>query len=107
MAPRLRENGYPDGLIGALVASSGVLGILIPPSMIMILFAWAANVSVLGCFVATVLPGILLVILLSITQVALYKRGGSKGSVTDSIIEHAKQQEALKAQAAAEKAVRY
>ena len=27
MAPRLRENGYPDGLIGALVASSGVLGI--------------------------------------------------------------------------------
>ncbi len=106
MAPRLRENGYPDGLIGALVASSGVLGILIPPSMIMILFAWAANVSVLGCFVATVLPGILLVILLSITQVALYKRGGNKGSITDSIIEHAKQQEALKAQAAAEKAAK-
>ena len=66
MAPRLRENNYPDGLIGALIASSGVLGILIPPSMLMILFAWAANVSVLGCFIATVVPGILLVILLSI-----------------------------------------
>lgn len=104
MAPRLRENGYPDGLIGALVASSGVLGILIPPSMIMILFAWAANVSVLGCFVATVLPGILLVILLSITQAFLFKRSGV--SVADTIIEQAKQQEALKAQAAAEKAAK-
>ncbi|WP_294513021.1 TRAP transporter large permease subunit [uncultured Intestinimonas sp.] len=104
MAPRLRENGYSDGLIGALVASSGVLGILIPPSMIMILFAWAANVSVLGCFVATVLPGILLVILLSITQTFLFKRSGV--SVADTIIEQAKQQEALKAQAAAEKAAK-
>lgn len=104
MAPRLRENGYSDGLIGALVASSGVLGILIPPSMIMILFAWAANVSVLGCFVATVLPGILLVILLSITQAFLFKRSGV--SVADTIIEQAKQQEALKAQAAAEKAAK-
>lgn len=104
MAPRLRENGYPDGLIGALVASSGVLGILIPPSMIMILFAWAANVSVLGCFLATVLPGILLVILLSITQAFLFKRSGV--SVADTIIEQAKQQEALKAQAAAEKAAK-
>lgn len=106
MAPRLRENGYPDGLIGALVASSGVLGILIPPSMIMILFAWAANVSVLGCFVATVLPGILLVILLSITQIFLYKRSSVNGSVTDAVIAQAKQQEALKAKAAAEKAAK-
>lgn len=105
MAPRLRENGYSDGLVGALIASSGVLGILIPPSMIMILFAWAANVSVLGCFVATVLPGILLIILLSIVQTVLYKRSAS-GSVTDAIIEQAQHQEAVKAQAAAEKAAK-
>lgn len=31
MTPRLKRNGYPEGLIGALLASSGVLGILIPP----------------------------------------------------------------------------
>lgn len=97
MAPRLRMNHYPDGLIGALIASSGVLGILIPPSMIMILFAWASNSSVLGCFLATVLPGILLVILFSIVQTVMYsKRIG--GSVTDTIIENAKMQEELKAE---------
>lgn len=106
MAPRLRQAGYPDGLIGALIASSGVLGILIPPSMLMILFAWAANVSVLGCFIATVIPGILLVCLLSITQGFLYKKGigGSRAvSFTDNIIEDAKQKEALKAEAEAAK----
>ena len=106
MAPRLRENNYPDGLIGALVASSGVLGILIPPSMLMILFAWASNTSVLGCFVATVIPGILLVILLSITQTYLYKKGTGGGNITDTMIENARQQEALKQQKAAEKAAK-
>lgn len=82
MAPRLRANGYPDGLIGALIASAGVLGILIPPSMIMILFAWASNTSVLGCFVATVVPGVLLVILMSVVQTVLYKRGIGAGAVS-------------------------
>lgn len=108
MAPRLRATGYPDGLIGALVASSGVLGILIPPSMLMILFAWASNTSVLGCFLATVVPGIMLVILLSIVNVVLYSRGvgGERVSVTDAILENARQQEAEKAQKTAEKALK-
>lgn len=96
MAPRLRANNYPDGLIGALIASSGVLGILIPPSMLMILFAWASNTSVLGCFVATVIPGILLVILLSITQTFLYRKGNA--GITETIIENAKLKEELKAE---------
>lgn len=69
MTPRLKESGYSDGTIGALLASSGVLGILIPPSMLMIIYAWAAGVSVLACFLATVLPGILLVILFSVINI--------------------------------------
>ena len=69
MTPRLRENGYSNGTIGAILASSGVLGILIPPSMIMILYAWAGGVSLLSCFLATVIPGILLVILFSVINV--------------------------------------
>ena len=107
MAPRLRENNYPDGLVGALIASSGVLGILIPPSMLMILFAWGSNSSVLGCFVATVLPGILLVILMSITQTYMYNKriggtaSGSETPITDAVLENARRQEALKQQNAA------
>jgi len=74
MTPRLKENGYPDGLIGALLASSGVLGILIPPSMIMILYAWSSGASVLECFLATIIPGIILVFLFSAVNVYYAKR---------------------------------
>lgn len=100
MAPRLRANNYPDGLIGALIASSGVLGILIPPSMLMILFAWASNTSVLGCFIATVIPGIMLVILMSIVQAFLYKNNVGGDSMVDNMIERARAEEAAKAEKA-------
>ena len=66
MGPQLRKNGYPEGFIGAILASSGVLGILIPPSMIMILYAWVGNQSVLASFLATTIPGIILIVLFSI-----------------------------------------
>ena len=98
MAPRLRKAGYPDGLIGALVASSGVLGILIPPSMLMILFAWGSNSSVLGCFVATVLPGILLVILMSIVNVVIVRKAHAEGgNYVDEMIADAEAKEEEKA----------
>ena len=98
MAPRLKKNGYPDGLIGALIASSGVLGILIPPSMLMILFAWGSNTSVLGCFLATVPSGILLVCLLSAVNCYIYRKSAGKGNITDAIIQDAQAKEALKAE---------
>jgi tripartite ATP-independent transporter DctM subunit len=65
MAPRLKEQGYPESIAGALVASSSVLGLLIPPSTIMILYAWMSNTSVLACFLSTTLSGIILMILLA------------------------------------------
>ena len=100
MTPKMKEAGYSDGLVGSLLASSGVLGILIPPSMIMILYAWASNASVLGCFLATILPGILLVILLSLVNCYLYKRNQKDGTMTltDAILESAKLKERAKQQ---------
>lgn len=92
MIPRLKKNGYPDGLIGALVASSGVLGILIPPSMLMILYAWASGESVLACFLATVIPGITLIILFSLVQLWYAKRNPNI-KVTDKMLEKARVQE--------------
>ena len=102
MAPKMKENGYPDGLVGALIASTGVLGLLIPPSMLMILFAWAANVSVLGCFLATVIPGVLLTVLLGLVNCLLYRGYEKRGELrkaadlTDRIIETAKLKEEAK-----------
>ncbi|GAB1477262.1 TRAP transporter large permease [Bacillota bacterium] len=74
MTPRLKENGYPDGLIGGILASSGVLGIMIPPSILMILYAWSTGASVLGCFLATIVPGVILIILFSLVNAYLIKR---------------------------------
>lgn len=61
--PQLKKNGYPLGHTAALMANSAVLGILIPPSSLMILYSWAAGQSVLACFLSTVIPGVMLTIL--------------------------------------------
>lgn len=95
MVPRLKENGYSDGLIGALIASSGVLGILIPPSMLMILYAWSSGESVLACFVATVIPGLMLVVLFSLVNIWYAKRNPNI-KVYDRMIEDAKAKEQRK-----------
>lgn len=75
MTPRLKEAGYKSGHIGALLASSGVLGIMIPPSILMILYAWGTGTSVLACFLATIIPGIILIILFSIVNTYLVMHG--------------------------------
>jgi C4-dicarboxylate transporter DctM subunit len=109
MAPKMKENGYPDGLVGALVASTGVLGLLIPPSMLMILFAWAANVSVLGCFLATVVPGVLLTALLGLVNCLLYRSYEKKGmlrkkaDLVDHMVQTANLREEIKAEKKARK----
>jgi len=73
MFPRLRENGYPMGHSAALVSCAAPLGLLIPPSSQMILYAWIGQQSVLACFLATVGPGLLLTALLSIINVILLR----------------------------------
>ncbi len=64
MQPRLLAAGYERGYVASLLAAACPLGLLIPPSSAQILYAWSSNTSVLACFLATVGPGILLVILL-------------------------------------------
>lgn len=95
MTPRLKENGYPEGLIGALLASSGVLGILIPPSMLMILYAWSTGASVLACFLATVVPGITLIILFSLVNLWFAKRNPNI-KVYEKVVNAAKKNEKKK-----------
>ncbi len=74
MAPQLKDNGYPDSVVGALIASSSVLGVLIPPSTIMILYSWTSNTSVLACFLATAVPGVILAILFSVVTCVLIRK---------------------------------
>jgi tripartite ATP-independent transporter DctM subunit len=63
--PELARRGYPDGIAVGSLAGAGTLGLLIPPSIIMIVYGVAAEVSIAQLFVAGVLPGILLALLFS------------------------------------------
>ncbi len=74
MAPKMRERKYPMGVAAAVLACAAPIGMLIPPSSIQILFAWSGNLSVLTCFMATVIPGIILTILISLCGILMCKK---------------------------------
>ncbi|MDP3245351.1 MAG: TRAP transporter large permease subunit, partial [Polaromonas sp.] len=63
--PELKQRGYPEHMIIGTLAGASTLGLLIPPSIIMIVYGVAAEVSIAKLFIAGVLPGILLAILFS------------------------------------------
>ncbi|WP_022668627.1 TRAP transporter large permease [Desulfospira joergensenii] len=64
--PQMEKYGYKREYATALVACSGILGQLIPPSIPMILFGMVTNTSVAGCFLAAAGPGILIILAYSI-----------------------------------------
>ena len=63
--PELKGRGYPDDITVGTLAGAGTLGLLIPPSIIMIVYGVAANVSIAHLFIAGVVPGLLLATLFS------------------------------------------
>lgn len=63
--PELRRRGYDEGMSLGSLAGSGTLGLLIPPSIPMVVYAVAANVSILQVFLAGFLPGLLVMALYS------------------------------------------
>lgn len=83
LLPRLNKAGYPPGFSASLVASSSVLGMLIPPSSLMILYAWVSNQSVLAAFLSTIIPGVLMIVCLSIINIIYLKNEDIK--VTPSV----------------------
>ena len=58
--PELQKRGYPDDIVIGTLSGSGTLGLLIPPSIIMIVYGVAADVSIAQLFIAGVLPGLML-----------------------------------------------
>ncbi|CAN5820201.1 TRAP transporter large permease subunit [soil metagenome] len=65
--PAMVKQGYPKGFGAGVVTTSGALGILIPPSIVMVMYSVSTNTSVGQLFMAGVIPGLLLAFLLGLT----------------------------------------
>jgi len=63
--PELGRRGYPEDITIGTLAGAGTLGLLIPPSIIMIVYGVSANVSIAQLFIAGVIPGLVLATLFS------------------------------------------
>ncbi len=72
--PEMRRRGYSPGFAAGLVAAGGTLGILLPPSIVLILYAVAAEQSLGRLFLAGIGPGILLVGLFATYAVLRWKQ---------------------------------
>ena len=74
IAPQGKERKYPMGVMAAVACCAAPLGLLIPPSAAQILIAWTLNISVLACFLSTIVPGVILTILLSLGSWILMRK---------------------------------
>ncbi|UYO46981.1 TRAP transporter large permease [Rhodopseudomonas palustris] len=72
--PEMRKRGYSGGFAAGIIAAGGTLGILLPPSITMILFAVAAEKSLGRLFLAGIGPGLLLVVLFGLYAVVRFRR---------------------------------
>src|ERR1700709_2437140 len=71
--PEMRKRGYSGGFAAGIIAAGGTLGILLPPSITMILFAVAAEKSLGRLFLAGIGPGLLLVTLFGVYAVLRFR----------------------------------
>ncbi len=65
--PAMVKQGFPKRFGAGVITTSGALGILIPPSIVMVMYAVATNTSVGALFIAGIIPGIVLASLLGLT----------------------------------------
>ena len=74
--PAMVRQGYPKSFGAGVITTSGALGILIPPSIVMVMYSVTTNTSVGKLFMAGVVPGIMLAFLLGLTTWYLARKKG-------------------------------
>lgn len=74
--PAMVRQGYPKAFGAGVITTSGALGILIPPSIVMVMYSVTTNTSVGKLFMAGVVPGILLAFFLGLTTWYLARKHG-------------------------------
>ncbi len=78
LIPAMKRSGYPSGFAAAVQASGGSLGVVIPPSIPMIIFGFLTGASISRLFAAGILPGALIGIsLIAVSSLIAWKNGYS------------------------------
>ena len=77
--PAMKKYGYDDTLATGCVAAAGGLGILIPPSVIFLIYGFMTEQSIGKLFISGILPGILLAVIMSIAVLIICYRNPSYG----------------------------
>ena len=76
MVPTMMKMGYSEEFALSTSASSGYLGIIIPPSIVLVTYGLATNTSVVTLFIAGFVPGIIIAVALSTTAYVIGKKNG-------------------------------
>lgn len=85
LVPRLKEEKYHNSFIAAVIGPAGVLGLIIPPSITMVILGITADISIGQLFIAGILPGIVLTIALCIYVSYMSRKMGFGLKQTDPI----------------------
>ena len=74
LIPEMERKGYPRAYATALIANSSILGLLIPPSVTMIVYGWVTETSILASFLATLGPGLLIMVNFAIVNLFMARK---------------------------------
>src|SRR5690349_7679424 len=88
--PAMVRQGFPARFSAGVITTSGALGILIPPSIVMVMYAVATNTSVGALFIAGIIPGLILASMLGFTTWWRARRFGYPRQPVASIKERLK-----------------
>lgn len=81
LIPRMEAQGYNRAYATALIANASVLGLLIPPSINMIVYGWVTETSILACFLSTLAPGLILTVIFCLVNFFYVKKFNMKADV--------------------------
>lgn len=85
LVPRLKEEKYSNSFIASIIGPAGVLGLIIPPSITMVILGITANISIGDLFFAGIIPGVLLALALCIYVWYVSKKKGFGNVRTETI----------------------
>jgi tripartite ATP-independent transporter DctM subunit len=74
MIPAMVKEGYPPAFAGAVTAAANIVGPIIPPSILMVIYGFAAEQSIIKLFLAGIIPGVLLSLVFAILSVYLARK---------------------------------